>query len=203
MLEPPPGFTELSTSNEEGGGDLSPLSPSVAKAAGSFLALRSRRSAGSSGNGEVKKQLEDQQQQQDKEDNDDDGTTSSGSEGLHATLRGMAQQPDLRRDLARLPAPLLLLASSEDRWVLPTHSDGIFQWLTNLSANQREADNSESGSSGSSSSSSRSGSSSSSSRSGSSSSTYASSTMGGLRSWVEAETPQELVLFAAGKVMTI
>ena len=191
MLEPPPGFTELSTSNEEGGGDLSPLSPSVAKAAGSFLALRSRRSAGSSGNGEVKKQFEDQQQQQDKEDNDDDGTTSSGSEGLHATLRGMAQQPDLRRDLARLPAPLLLLASSEDRWVLPTHSDGIFQWLTNLSANQREADNSESGSSGSSS------------RSGSSSSTYASSTMGGLRSWVEAETPQELVLFAAGKVMTI
>jgi len=198
VLEPPPGFTELSTSNEEGGGDLSPLSPSVAKAAGSFLALRSRRSASSSGNGEVKKQLEDQQQQQqDKEDNDDDGTTSSGSEGLHATLRGMAQQPDLRRDLARLPAPLLLLASSEDRWVLPTHSDGIFQWLTNLSANQREADNIESGSSGSSSRSS------SSSRSGSSSSTYASSTMGGLRSWVEAETPQELVLFAAGKVMTI
>jgi pimeloyl-ACP methyl ester carboxylesterase len=102
----------------------------VAKAAGSFLALRSRRSASSSGNGEVKKQLEDQQQQQDKEDNDDDGTTSSGSEGLHATLRGMAQQPDLRRDLARLPAPLLLLASSEDRWVLPTHSDATATAMT-------------------------------------------------------------------------
>ena len=54
----------------------------------------------------------------------------SGSEGLHATLHGMAQQPDLRRDLARLPAPLLLLASSEDRWVLPTHSDATATAMT-------------------------------------------------------------------------
>jgi len=69
-------------------------------------------------------------EQQENEVFNDDIATPSGSEGLHATLRGMAQQPDLRRDLARLPAPLLLLASSEDRWVLPTHSDATATAMT-------------------------------------------------------------------------
>jgi len=189
VLEPPPGFAENNAIYDIEG-ETSPLSPAATKAAGGFLALRSRRNAQNEENAK-------QRQRQDDEDATITTSPPSGSEGLHATLRGMAQQPDLRRGLARLPAPLLLLASSEDRWVLPTHSDGIFQWLTNLGASQREADNSED-SSNASGSSVNSGSSSS--RSGNSSS-YASSTMGGgLRSWSEAETPQELVLFAAGKV---
>ena len=41
----------------------------------------------------------------------------SGSEGLHALLRAASNQPDLRRDLPLLPAPLLILSSSDDAWV--------------------------------------------------------------------------------------
>ena len=50
---------------------------------------------------------------------------AAGSEGLHAKLKGMTMHPDLRRDLPQLPAPLLLLTSSEDRWVLPRHAEAI------------------------------------------------------------------------------
>jgi hypothetical protein len=141
------------------------------------------------------------------EDGEEDGEAlPSGSAGLHATLRAMAQQPDLRRDLARLPAPLLLLASAQDRWVLPTHADAIVHALTHpgggLQGGRGESSNSSVensnrsvGSGGSSV-----GSGSSSMGSGGSSRS-SSSTEKGLQPWSEAGTPQELVVLAAQRVI--
>lgn len=57
------------------------------------------------------------------------GSGPSGSDGLHAMLKAMTMHPDLRKDLPQLPAPLLLLTSSEDRWVPPRHAQAIEEAL--------------------------------------------------------------------------
>ena len=63
--------------------------------------------------------------EEEEEEEEETEAPPSGSEGLHARLRGVEAAADQRRDLLALPAPLLLVASAEDRWVLPAHADAI------------------------------------------------------------------------------
>ena len=61
-------------------------------------------------------------------------------EGVHAALKGLVAHPDMRPVLGDLPAPLLLLTSSEDRWVAASHAETFASSMPGWRATQTPAD---------------------------------------------------------------